>query len=358
LINKAALVGGHAVLTVGVANMVGPVYRNAQAELRPNTALQDMYLDIVNRGTPNAGIAGPNDVIPLSQTQSPTNLADVLNTFQPDVRTQLYNILDQLGNGLQGRGQDLNRAFARLAPFLNIAGNVSKQLAVRASMTRQLVHNAAVLSGVLAARSTQLRTLITSGTDTLDALSTEGGVPLREAIADFPATLRGAHDILTALSGLEPNLDSALGSLGPVADRLPSGLADLRSLADRLAPAASRLQTPVVKLVPLADQLRPFSSALAGSLRQLSPQVSDVDKLTRDAASCMTQIAEFFNWDASVGKFSDSQGVIARGNVNFGFYSLPTGPAPANYTFGSQCSGARPLANAPTPKYDGPPSAP
>ena len=67
-----------------------------------------------------------------SQTQSPVNLADVLNTFQPDVRAQLYNMLDQLGNGLQDRGAYLRRAFALLAPFLQVAGNAAGQLAVSA----------------------------------------------------------------------------------------------------------------------------------------------------------------------------------------------------------------------------------
>ena len=53
-ITDAQLIDGHAVLTATVATKFGQVYKNATAQLRPNTALEDMYLDVTNRGTPSA----------------------------------------------------------------------------------------------------------------------------------------------------------------------------------------------------------------------------------------------------------------------------------------------------------------
>jgi ABC-type transporter Mla subunit MlaD len=356
-ITAAKLAQGHAVLTVTVANKFGPVYRNAQAELRPNTALQDMYLDIVSRGTPAAGVAGSGYVVPLSQTQSPTNLAEVLNTFQPDVRTQLYNLIDQLGNGLADRGADLRQTFVLLAPFLQIAGNVSRQLAVRSVLTRQLVHNAAALTDLLASRSTQLRELVSSGSQTLESLSIAGGTPLRETIAQLPPTLVALQRFLTQTDGLLPPLNRAAGALQPVADQLPTSLANLKALGVSADPALRRLRAPVQKLVPLAGQLQPFASDLAGSLQRIAPQVSDVNSLTQDLADCTKQINEFFNWDASMAKLHVSIGQQVRGNANFGFYSVP-GFKQSNYTTGSQCDGGAPLGNVPTPKYNGPAVAP
>jgi ABC-type transporter Mla subunit MlaD len=354
IITDVKLQQRHAVLTVTVADKFGPVYKNAAAQLRPNTALQDMYLDIVNRGTQSAGEAPTDYVVPLSQTQSPTNLADVLNTFQPDVRARLYNLVDQFGNGLQGGGQNLRRTFALLAPFLAIAGNVSNQLAIRADYTKLLVHNAGVLSGVLASRTAQLHNVITSGTTALESLATEGGTPLRQTIQGFPTTIQSAEQVLTAVDGLEPNLQRALTGLQPVADQLPGGLDSLRSLALSADPAVQKLETPVSRLVPLATQLRPLASSLSASLRELAPQIPDVDKLTTVASHCTVQLNEFINWDASMSKWVDDLGHMVRGNANFGFYSLPVGTPPKNYTYGNQCSGATPLGEQPTPKYPGP----
>jgi ABC-type transporter Mla subunit MlaD len=358
-VTDVSLVHGRAVLTATVADKFGSVYKDAQAEVRPNTALQDMYLDVVNRGTPSAGVAASGYVVPLSQTQSPVNLAEVLNTFQPDVRTQLYNMLDQLGNGLQDRGADLRRAFALLAPFLQVAGSASQQLAVRSTLTKQLVHNTSVLSTILASRSTQLRELITSGTTTLEALSTEGGRALRQTIAGLGPAMYAVYLTLKGNEVVASNLRRVLVALGPVVNDLLSGLDNLRALANSADPAVRRLQVPVAKLVPLAAALQPFARNLSSSLTRISPQVPTVDKLTTDLAACTVGTNEFFNFDASMAKFSDQQGPMVRGNPLFGFYTLPiTKQSNATFGYGKQCDGGAPIAGIPTPKYSGPPPAP
>ena len=359
LVTDVSLVHGHAVLTATVADKFGSVYKNAYAEVRPNTALQDMYLDIVNRGTASAGVAGTKYVVPLSQTQSPTNLADVLNAFQPDLRTQLYNMLDQLGNGLADRGADLRRAFVLLVPFLKVAGSVSEQLATRAELTKELVHNAAVLTGTLASRSTQLHQLVSDGTASLEALSTEGGAPLRQTITDIPGVARTGIAIINAIGKLTPPLSRAVTALEPVADHLHSGLSNLLALADSADPAVLKLQQPVKKLVPLADQLQPFSNDLAGALTQIKPQIRDVNNATQDLADCTLQDDEFFNWDTSMAHFTDALGPFVRGNPVFGFYTLPiTKQSTTTYSAGKQCDGGEPIAGIPTPKYNGPAVAP
>jgi ABC-type transporter Mla subunit MlaD len=358
-VTDVSLVHGHAVLTATVADKFGTVYKNAIAQVRPNTALQDMYLDVTNRGTASAGVAGSNYVVPLSQTQSPTNLADVLNTFQPDVRTQLYNMLGQLGNGLQGRGIYLRQAFTLLVPFLRIAGNVTQQLAVRADLTKGLVHNASVLSSTLASRSTQLHQVITAGTSSLEALSTQGGAPLRAAIRDLPRFSQTGYDTITAIGALAPQLTRAIVALQPVAQRLQPGLSDISALARSANPAVVKLQLPVKQLVPLADQLQPFSSNLAGSVNQIQPEVPTVDKLTSNVAACTLQINAFFNWDQSMSHTADSLGPFVRGNPIFGFYTLPfLQQSSTTYSHGPQCAGGTPIAGVPIPKYNGPAPAP
>ena len=352
---------GQAVLTVSVANKFGAVYKNATAAVRPNTPLNDMYLDITSRGTPSAGVAGPNFVIPISQTTSPTNLADVLNAFQPDVRTQMYNLIDQLGNGLADRGSYLKQAFVELAPFLKIAGTVAGQLAVRSTLTKELVHNAAVLSNVLSSRSTQLHQVVTRGVSTLESLSTETGRPLQQAITNLPGTLDSAERILTAANTLMPRAATAVSALLPVANELPQGLTNLQNLARSANPAVVKLETPVQRLVPLANALQPFASHLSSSLNLIKPQVSDVNTMTTGLADCTTEINEFFNWDLSMSKWVDELGPMVRGNANFGFYTAPGVNNDQQYGYRPQCyqgASGNPIGREPTPKFNGPPPAP
>ena len=53
-------VDGTPVITVKIQNQFRKMYKDVRAQLRPSTALQDMFLDITDRGTPQAGkLAGP-----------------------------------------------------------------------------------------------------------------------------------------------------------------------------------------------------------------------------------------------------------------------------------------------------------
>jgi ABC-type transporter Mla subunit MlaD len=358
LVTAAQYEGGHAVLTVTIAKKFGNVYKNAQAELRPNTALQDMYLDVVNRGTPSAGIATSQYTIPTSQTQSPVNLADVLDLFQPDVQEQAYILLDQLGNGLAGRGGDIKQTFVDVAPFLQVVGDVSLQLALRADLTKRLVHDTSTLMAVLGTRSSQLRNIITSGTATLSALSTEGGAPLEHTIHELPLTFDALSPTLGKLDALLPSLNSAVGSLTPVVQDLPVSLKNLRQLGVGADPALRALRRPVTKLVPLADKLQPFSGRLNTSLTQISPQIDDVNDFTAAAAPCMKDLRPFADWDASMTKLFDGADLIARGNANFGFYTV-TPTKQNNYVSAEPCAGnGPPLGGVPTPTYNGPAVAP
>jgi phospholipid/cholesterol/gamma-HCH transport system substrate-binding protein len=354
VVSDVELSHGEAVLTAVIADRFGNVYRNARAVVRPNTALQDMYLDITDRGSPRAGVAGPGYVVPLSQTASPVNLADVLDTFSPGVRAALTTMLDQFGNGLADHGADLRRAFSALAPFLTVAGRVAAQLAERADLTRQLVHNTSVLASVLASRSVALRSVVLSGTRSLEAIATDGGRPLAATVKRLPGTLAAGSDALSAALSLTPQLDAALATLGPVSVDLPAGVQALSALARSATPALRQLREPVRELLPLSEQVDPLAGELSAALANLSPQIPSINRLTQGAARCMLPIDEFFNWDASaVGKFFDSRNQAIRGNLHFGFYTVPT-VKQTTYTYGRQCDGGSPIGGVPTPKLDGP----
>jgi len=352
LVQSVDYVDGHAVLTATVADKFGPIYRNATIAVRPNTALQDMYMDVLHRGTPDAGNAGASYVIPIEQTQSPVNLSEVLDVFSPSVRAHLYAVLDQLGNGLQDRGAMLRRAFIDLAPLLRIAGQVSDQLAVRAQVTKQLVHNAAALSSILAQRSIQLHNVITAGTKTLAALSSDGGAALQSTLRELPPTLAQIPRTTDDLNRLVATLDPAITALHPVADKLPSALNELRSFATSADPAVRALRTPVVKLVSLSQQLKPFSANLASAVQAIAPQTGRVDHVTQVLANCPSVLNAFFNWTASVLKFQDPFGAYPRGDYGFGIYSQPATADP-KIIAGPTCAGGPTIGAVPTPAVPG-----
>src|SRR5581483_2923434 len=94
------LIGGRPVATISIDPKYGPLYNNAVIRLRPETPLDDMYLDIVSRGTPSAGQLASGRILPAQRTQVPVDISSVLNVFNADTRTRVKASIDALGQSL------------------------------------------------------------------------------------------------------------------------------------------------------------------------------------------------------------------------------------------------------------------
>lgn len=319
-VGSVKMVDGQPVITASFDTQYGHIYRNARAVVRPNTALEDMYLDIVNPGTPSAGLASASHPLPASQVDTSVNLDDVLNAFTADQRASLRSLLDNLGNGLADRGASLRDAFVQSVPFVELAGRLSQQLADRAPLVRRLVHNMAVLTTDLGQNQASLRQLITSGSQTLTTLQSHSQ-SFNDTLAALPPTLSELRSSLSSVSKVLGPVDGAIRSLYPVADRLPNSLTAIRRLGASASPAVRALRTPIQKLVPLARYLVPLSSNLSKTVTRLLPQVPVLNKTTNDLAECRTGVQGFFQWNPSLAKYGDERGQSPRGNVAAGAQS-------------------------------------
>jgi len=293
-----------------------PVYKNARMELRPQTPLNDMYLDVVEPGSPSAGDLG-DSVLPESRTDTSVKVNDVLNTLRSTERTRLSQLLDNLGNGLADRGDGLRAAVAEFTPFVAQAGDITHQIALREQMTKRLVHNASLLTTELGTREGQLRTLVRDGSATLGALQ-EGSADLDATLRELPATVGEINASFAAVRGVVDDVDNAVNDLGPVADELPAALTSVRRLNAVLGPAVRRLRSPVSRLVPLAVALRPVSRDLSATFAGLLPRIDSIGRVTKALTSCEDAVIGFFQWNASLSKFGDVRGPIPRGNLALG----------------------------------------
>jgi phospholipid/cholesterol/gamma-HCH transport system substrate-binding protein len=350
-VTKVQIEGTQAVLTAKVQKKYGQLYRNAHAQLRPNTALQDMYLDIVDRGTPDAGALKGSDPLPPAQTETSVNINDVLGVFKAPVRIRLQTLLDELSGGLADRGARLRTAFQAATPFVDELGNLSHQLAVREPMVRRLVHNTGVLTDTLAQDQKDLSRLVRTGSQTLITLK-DGRGDLAGTLEALPPTLSSVDTTFTAVRGVLGDVDRAVRTLGPVAGTLPTALDALVRLDGSAAPAVRALQDPVGRLVPLSRSLRPLSADLSRAVTALQPQVGVVDKTTKDLASCQKGIVGFFQWNASISKLGDQNAAFPRGNLTAGAQSSSVLNDPSEFA-PQACAPGRPIGGRPALPSDG-----
>ncbi|WP_354701413.1 hypothetical protein DSM112329_01725 [Paraconexibacter sp. AEG42_29] len=338
------------ILTVKLRSSMGPIYRNARAQLRPNTALQDMYLDIVDRGTPDAGKASADVPIVASRTDTSVNVADVLQTFDPEARAHVSTVLRDLGEGLGDRGDELRQAFVEVTPFLRVADRLSQQLAVRSEHTRNLVSDTASLTGALSRRDRQLRRLITEGGTTLNTLAA-GSPDLDATLTRLPPVLRRLDSSFTAVRGVVGDVDRAVAAVRPAAGDLTDALPAVRRLADHADPAVRALARPVVALQPLARDLRPLARDLSTALVALQPQVADVDRVTKSAAGCKLPLQRFFQWTPSVFKMGDAKGVGPRADVTLAVESSGIARDPRLFA-GKSCAPGIQLGGSIAKRFD------
>jgi len=312
-ISGLQLVGGHPVLTITIDGKYAPLYRDARVRLRPKTPLDDLYLDVISRGTPAAGKLGGGTLSAL-RTIAPVDIGDVLDAFSAPTRARLKQAIDGVGSGLADHGQDLRATLVKLAPFLTAAQELTSQLAARSQATARLVHNFRVLTESLNTRDAQLHKLVDSGAQTVTELAAQEQ-PLGQVIAELPPALAQLLPAFSTLDATANQLDPALDALQPAARALPSGLAALRTFSVQAAPALTALNKAIPSLNALVTALAPTAAGLRRDFSLLSPVAPQLDRVTSAIVPCELAFDKFFNNTLSLSKFSDSGGVVVRGQT-------------------------------------------
>ena len=329
------------------------LYRDAQVQLRPQTPLSDMYLDVVNRGHASAGVLGADEVLQASQTQTPVNVADVLNTFSEPIRLRLQELLGELATGLSpAGGAQLRTAFGEIAALLVAQKQLSNTLATRSTLVKSLIHDSGTLFSALNQRDTELTSLIQNGSGTLSALGSENGA-LSRIIAALPGTLDQIHSSFGQLQGTLGVVRPALVNLLPTARELPTGLRSLRSFSQSATPALTALNPAVSALEPLVRNLPASSRALNGALTSLQPQIPRYAAVSAAIVPCELPVQKFFAWTLSVLKFDNASNRTAspRGTIVAGPFA--TGAKDPTISPAIGCADGKPAPttpdHAPTP---------
>jgi virulence factor Mce-like protein len=306
------LVAGQPVVTIEYDSSYGPLYRDARARLRPQTVLDDMYLDIESGGHRQAGALG-SGVLPAERTRVPVDVSEVLDIFNQDTRARMQQAIDQLGRGLTDGGAQLRAAFVAIAPFLHDARLLTQEFARRHGLTSSLVHEFRTIVDELGARDRELTRLVSDGDATLAQLGGRGPA-VQNLIAQLAPSFAQLRSSLGRLQGTLGAVDPALTALQPAAGALPAGMQALRRFSTDAQPALRALEPPVGSLSTLSSELRPAAASLSGAFAQLTPQAPAYDRITSKLLACAPTLDKFFAWTQSVLKFGDANGTYPRGN--------------------------------------------
>ena len=251
-------------LGLRLSTRVRPLPVDSTVIVRSRSALGLKYLQIT-RGRSGRGLRD-GATLPLSQaTPRPVEFDQVLNTFDDPTRVASRINLFEFGNGLTGRGADLNLALENLSPLLS---------------------NLAPLMRNLASPSTELGRLV-------PALGRAAGLaaPVAEVQAQLFVNLDATFRALRAAA---PDLSQALHAGEPALRRSIA-------LSERLKPAFASLQRLAAD--PLAalgvKDLAATAQILDPTIAFLTPAQTTCNYLTlwfRNAASLLSQGTAAGTW--------------------------------------------------------------
>lgn len=253
---------GQAKLGLVLDDSVLPLHEDARARVRPIGLLGERYVDL-ERGTPDAPVMEVGGTIPNSRTGRATDLDEVLNTVDRPTGTALAALVTTLGEGVRGRGGDLDAAIKALKPALT---------------------DTDALARILDDQTSVLNELITSVEPVAKALSTSEGKHLDRLVGS-------AEKLLGSTARAEKDLDATLREL-------PSSLRDarltLRSLdnaARATTPNLKALRPTTSKLASLSRELTAFSKATDPALKGLDPVLTQAEALIANARPVAKSLA-------------------------------------------------------------------
>lgn len=312
-VDAVELQGNKPVLTLNIDPEHAPIYRDATFRVRPLTPLEDLYVAVDDRGTPEAGRLDGSTTALAQQVTTPVHISKVLNIFQPDTRESMGVTFNELAKGAPDNGANLRMALRQLAPFLEVADEVTEVVNERRVLARRGMHNFSELVEAIGERDRQLASLIRNGDIALGELD-RSSRPFDRTLRELPPTMIALQDSLSTVRLAADDIDPGLRALQPVARDLPAGMQALERFANAANPALDRLQPALVEARPLANELRPTAEELNELVQRLQPQAQRFDQITALVPPCFSTVQDFFNNTISVFKFYDSFGSFPRGN--------------------------------------------
>lgn len=280
-IGKVELVEGEAVITMDIDPEFNDlVHTDATALLRPKTGLKDMFIAL-DPGSAEAPLAQENFVIPVQNTLPDINPDEVYAALDADSRDYLKLLVNGAGEGLKGRGADLQDVFRRFEPIHRDLAKVTEAVAERRDNLARLIHNLDELNTELAGKSTELAQLVDTSARVFRSFAAEGA-NISRAVEVLPGALRQTTDTLNKVTTYAEVLGTASDRLAPVGDSLDA--------ANKATVPFAESATPVIR-----DQIRPFAREAQPLVRQLRPGVRNLAKATPDLTGAFEVINAFFN---------------------------------------------------------------
>jgi len=270
---------GQADVTISISDSsITPLRRLTRATIRTvgQAGVTNHYVEL-SPGPASQPSLPDGAVLPETQTTGIVSLDQILDTFDPQVRASLQQLINNSAQIYAGSGSRyFNEMLARLSPALQAVNGVASQLSSDQADLETFVSETAKAATAIASRRPDLISDVSNTAQVFAALASQ-----RDALADglqrAPAMLaqatRTLADTGTAATALRPVLREVpptASRLGTVLQTLPPALNQFTPVLDQVLAQVPDLRTSLAGFAPLS---RPAVSALSSTARALKVSI-------------------------------------------------------------------------------------
>ena len=297
------LVDGQARVKLKLKDEVWPMPKGTTARVRwgSTTSYLSRYIELYP-GKDGAGEL--EDGAFLSRNKSSVELDEAFRIFRGNTADETRAVVDDLGEALDGQGDDLKRGVAAAPSGLDAVGDLVRELAADEERLRTLAVAGDQTTSALAAKADDLRELVTSAAGTMEELA-EHTTAQQRSLERAPRTFTTSTVTLARLDGSLDKLDALVTDIRPGAPALRrmsrtarDTLATLRAVAPLATATLDRgtAASPLLKRLfdvatpffpqaraafatfnPMLACLRPYGPEIAGFLETWSGQIKNYD---------------------------------------------------------------------------------
>ncbi len=282
------------------------VYADARAAVWARSGLGQNFVEL-NLGHRSAGPLG-DDAIRRARTVAPSQLDELLDVLDRPTRGALASTLREVGGGVEGRSEQLASFLQHAPATLDGLRHTSNALASDDADLAGLLDATRALSSSFRGHDEEVAALVSELDDTLAAIDTDGGEPLRQTLANAPAALDAAETALESLQQPLADLNSAARALHPGTEALGTSTPNLREfLRDA--------QVPLGMVPDVAEVAEPALDTLSDAMDDARPLVERLEytfAATEGPAAYMApyapEISQFFDYWHSANGSGDVSG--------------------------------------------------
>jgi phospholipid/cholesterol/gamma-HCH transport system substrate-binding protein len=321
-----------------------PFHEDARCTIRPQSLIGEKYVecDPGDSSSPELpeierGEGEGQHPLPLSHTSSPVDLDLINDIMRLPFRERLTILLDELGAGLAGRGEDLNVLIRRANPALRETDRVLAILARQNRVLANLARDSDTALAPLARERKRVAGFIRNANATGQATA-ERSDDIELGIQRLPGFLRQLRPLMADLEGFTDQ-----GT--PVARDLRIAGPDLSRLIEQIGPFSSAATPSLVSLGkaaltgrPALIETRPLIQDLGDFARQAKPVSTNLDKLTAsfDKTGGIERLADYLFFQTLAINGFDGIGHYLRAGLSVNLCALyttrPAGGCNSNFT--------------------------